>query len=130
MITMRSQTHSITGRGFTLLEILVALAILTISMSALIKAASDNRSNFSHLRNKTFASIIAANKAEELYVGKAWPGVGSSTGAAELANHQWQWKIEVSNTEDPGVRRAQIYIYLDKIEGNPLYTLTTYLGKP
>lgn len=116
--------------GFTLLEILVALAILSIAMSALISASSNNRSNFSHLRNKTFASIIASNKAEELYVNKAWPSIGNSTGSVEMVKHEWHWKIEVKNTPDPAVRRALIQIFVDKIEGTPLYTLTTYLGKP
>jgi general secretion pathway protein I len=125
--TQRCQTRI--PLGFTLLEILVALAILTISMSALMVAASSHTSNISHLRNKTFAGIIASNKAEKLYLSKAWPTAGKSNGNIEMTRNEWHWEMNVQNTQDPSVRRAEISVFLNRKNKTPLVTLTTYLSK-
>lgn len=115
--------------GFTLLEVLVALAILAVSMSALVLAASSHSSNIAHLRNKTFAGIIASNKAEELQLSKAWPSAGRSNGNVEMTRNEWHWEMQVHNTPDPNVRRAEISVFVKREDKTPVYTLTTYLAK-
>ena len=51
-----------TNDGFTLLEVLVALAILAISLAVLLKISAQNANNAAYLRDKTFAHWIALNQ--------------------------------------------------------------------
>lgn len=63
-------------RGFTLLEVLVALAILAIALGALIKAGSTNTANAVYLRDKTFAHWVALNTITEMQVRDGGEKIG------------------------------------------------------
>lgn len=116
--------------GFTLLEVLVALVLLAVALSAIMKTASENTINTAHLRDKYFASIVASNKLAELQIAKTWPGVGLSNGRTELAKQKWQWKLKVEGTPDDRLRKIILTVALEQYEDNSLYRLTSYIGKP
>lgn len=122
------QTSTI--HGFTLLEVMVALAILAIALTALMKSASENAVNTAYLRDKTFASIVAANKASEMFLAKVWPSTGNSNGIVEMANDKWQWNMTIENTEDTLVRRMIISVNRVQDPKQTLYTLTSFIGQP
>ena len=90
--------------GFTLLEVLVALVILAVSASALIKVADNNASNAAYLKEKTFAQWIAANKITEMRIQHRWPETGSQSGRLFFAGIEWAWKVKTSNTQDQEIR--------------------------
>ena len=117
-------------KGFTLLEVLVALVLLAVALSAIIKTASENTLNTAHLRNKYFASIVASNKLAELQIAKTWPGTGFSNGRTELAKQKWQWNVKVENTPDDRLRKIILTVALEQDNDNSLYRLTSYIGKP
>jgi len=119
-----------TVHGFTLLEVMVALAILAIALTALMKSASENAVNTAYLRDKTFASIVAANKASEMFLAKVWPSTGNSNGIVEMANDKWQWNMTIENTEDALVRRMIISVNRVQDPKQTLYTLTSFIGQP
>lgn len=116
--------------GFTLLEVMVALAILAIALTALMKSASENSVNTAYLRDKTFASIVAANKASEMFLAKVWPNTGNSNGIVEIANDKWQWNMTIEDTEDALVRRMIISVNRAEEPKKFLYTLTSFIGQP
>jgi general secretion pathway protein I len=95
-------------RGFTLLEVLVSLAIVAIAMGALIKGGAANASNAAYLRDKTIAHWVAMNKAAEFQLDPAWPAVATTEGKVEMASREWQWKAKVSATPDADVRRLDV----------------------
>lgn len=101
--------HSRT-RGFTLLEVLVALAVLAVALSALIKSGSDNAANAAHLQDKTLAHWVAMNKVAELQLEREWPATGKRRGSAEMADREWRWETEVKTTPDKDVRRLEVRI--------------------
>ena len=76
--------------GFTLLEILIALAILAILMTGLLKIASDNTRNLWHIENKTIAAIIAANHAAQLRLAQEKPE--QDDGWETQAGRRWYWQ--------------------------------------
>ena len=116
--------------GFTLLEVLVALVLLATALSVMVKTGSENAINTGQLRNKYFASIVAANKMAELRLADAWPATGRSNGNAELASQRWQWQLNVSNTPDAALRKVELSVSLDDDKEQTLHVLTSYLGQP
>ena len=57
-----------TLRGFTLLEVLVALAVIAIALASIIKAVGTGAANASYLRDKTFAHWVAANRLAQMQI--------------------------------------------------------------
>jgi general secretion pathway protein I len=96
------------AQGFTLLEVLVALAVVAIALAAAVKAAGENAVNTAYLRDKTLAHWVAMNKVAELQLAATWPAPGVSHGQVSLARREWRWQAEVENTDDPSVRRLRV----------------------
>lgn len=116
--------------GFTLLEVIVALAVAAVTLAGLMKAASENVTNTARLRDKTLAHWVAMNKATELRVTDQWPSPGTQTGSTDMAERKWYWQIETSNTEDPYVRRLEIEVSDDENGDGSLVVLTGFLHRP
>ena len=117
------------ARGFTLLEVMVALAVLAIALAAIIKGVGTQVSNQSYLRDRTLAHWVAMNKVAELQIARKWPEAGSETGSATMGPHEWYWKTTVQDTPDPGVRRMDVAVSPTE-GGEPVTTLVSYLLKP
>ncbi|MCB1920083.1 MAG: type II secretion system minor pseudopilin GspI [Candidatus Competibacteraceae bacterium] len=116
--------------GFTLLEVLVALAVLAIAMGAMINAATQSIASTTYLRDQTFASWVALNKVNELLLDPdPWPEEGSRQGNAELANRVWRWEARFAKTDDPDLRRLEVAVR--SAENAPaLSVLTAFKAKP
>lgn len=82
--------------GFTLLEVMVALAIIAITLGALIKGGGDNALNTAYLKDKTLAQWVAMNRVAELQLKAKWPDLGTRRGTMELANNEWYWETKVA----------------------------------
>ncbi len=116
-------------RGFTLLEILIALAVLATSLFAIIKMSTENVSNTAHIRDKTVAQWTALNLITEMQVQNIWPTTGTANGQQEMAGKDWYWTSLVSQTSDADVRKVEISV-LHSSDDNALVTLTGYIAKP
>lgn len=117
-------------RGFTLLEILVALAILSIALAAIIKMASNQTLNTAHLRDKTLAHWVAMNKIAELQLTAEWPAKGKKQGSEEMGMHEWHWVRTVTETPDDRVRQVEIAVFRDKQDEHSITRLTSFLSQP
>jgi len=115
-------------KGFTLLEVLVALAILTMGLGTVIKVAGGQASQLSYLKDKTVALWIANNKANEMQLDD-WPNTGTSTGHEFMANQDWGWKVKVSNTADKDLRRLDIEVKRENENGEPVVRFIAFTGK-
>lgn len=116
-------------RGFTLLEVLVAVAILGIAMAAIIKSVSENTANAAYLREKTFAHWVAVNKLAELRVTEAWE-TGRSSGKSQMVEREWPWQVEISETPNSEIRRVDIAVFSPQNPEAQLASLTSMLGDP
>lgn len=115
--------------GFTLLEVLVALAVLAIAMAALLRIAGSDSTTFAALRARTIAGWVAANAVAELRLSPGWPRAGSRLrGTARMAGRDWPWTITVQNTADPDLRRLDVSV---RASGSalPEPLLTAFLGR-
>jgi len=115
-------------RGFTLLEILVALAILALSMGAIIKASGDFTGNHAWLRDRTLATWVARNVLVGFQLENAWPSVGEQKGTQEMGRREWRWVARVSQTDEPKLRRLDVEVYLTETdEEEPVTVLSGFL---
>lgn len=116
-------------RGFTLLEILVALAVLATSLFAIIKTSTENASNTAYIRDKSIAQWTAMNLLTEVQLQQPWPAMGTANGQQKMAGRDWYWSSQVSQTSDEDVRMVEISV-MPGAGDNPLVTLTGYIAKP
>lgn len=96
------------ARGFTLLEVLIALAIVAMSAGALLGTITSSASNVSYLKEKTLAEWVALNRLTEIRIAQQMPDEGKRTGSAEMGGLRWQWEEEVSELPIEGMWRIDV----------------------
>ena len=121
-----------TAAGFTLLEVLVALAVIALSMGAIIKATGDYTNNQSYLRDRTMALWVARNVLVQFQVDKEWPKVGERKGTQEMGNREWRWLAVTSQTDEDELRRLDVEVFPIDSEDDelPLSVLSGFLVRP
>ncbi len=115
--------------GFTLLEVLVALTLVAVGLAALIRASGQTATNVGYIREKTIANWVAENRLAELRLQSEWPAVARSDGEAQMAGADWRWRVAVSETEDPDLRRIEISVAREPDRENPILTLVSFRGR-
>lgn len=105
-------------RGFTLVEMLVAVAVLAIAMAAILAGMTRYADNTARLRERTVALWVAHNRLTEIVLQPAWPDVGKSDGEMQMAGRKWKWEVEVKKTDDEHLRRVDIHILSPTRQGN------------
>lgn len=99
---MRRQT------GFTLIEVLIALAILALSMVAVIGAAGSSTRLDIGLRDRTFADWVGLNELTTLRIAAVAPSESSLSGDADMGDQKWHWTAKISPTSDPNLLRIDV----------------------
>jgi len=122
------------SRGFTLIEVMVALAIFVALALALDSTMSANVRGTMRMEEKTLAMWVASNKLVELQVYQRWPGNGRQDDESEFAGRQWFVETEVSEGPFPDTRRVDISVGprpdAALTEKMPVSTITALLVKP
>jgi general secretion pathway protein I len=113
--------------GFTLIEVLIALAVVAIALLALTRAASVQVGSFDALRERTLAGWVAANVLTDARLTGAMPATGRSDGRLQFAGRDWRWEREVKTTPTPAVRRIDIQVFAGDSR-TPSATLTGFAG--
>ena len=98
----------VSRRGFTLIEVLVALAIVALGMATVMGALTSSADTVSYLRDKTFAEWVALNQVANVRLTGTQPPVGKSDGDTDFAGRKWHWHQEVVATQVPGVERIDV----------------------
>lgn len=112
-------------RGFTLIEVLIALAVIAISLGAILSTSGSQAQQAAYLKQKTIAHWVAMNEITKLQISNAFPDLGDEKGSTEMANHEWFWTRttkELAITKK--VREVSFQIYADKQRENKLTLLT------
>jgi len=98
-------------RGFSLIELLVALAVFSLAVLALLNLAGENTRAAVVIEERVLAGVVAENRAVEAMV-EPLPVLASATSGSELAGErQWRWTRQVVPTDDPGVVRIAIAVW-------------------
>jgi general secretion pathway protein I len=98
------------ARGFTLLEVLVAVAVLALALTAIISGGGNAARAAAVMRDKTEALWVAHNRLTEIDLQPTWPQLGTSSDDVSMGGTDWTWHAEVIGTQDPTLRRINIRV--------------------
>ncbi len=116
-------------RAFTLMEIMVALAIIAITMGAIIENSTASNRNAQYLRDKSIANWVAMNQIALIRARREWSSRLNRKGSEEMAGREWFWQMQIITTDDPNLRRLEVAVYADEDAEQALVTRTGFLGK-
>jgi len=122
-----SRTRS---RGFTLVEVMVALLIVAIGLSALMITVSSTARTSGFLRDKTVAQWIALNRLTEVRLNLNKFAANTDTGEVNFANRTWHYDTRYFDTSVATMKRIVVRVYAGdaKTKGNPVAESTGFLG--
>lgn len=96
--------------GFTLLELLVALAVFSLAVVALLNLAGENTRAAALVEERTLAGVVAENRAVELLTAAVPPEEGRFAGETDAGGRAWRYTTTVSATADPDIVRAEVIV--------------------
>lgn len=117
-------------RGFTLLEILIALAIFGYASVGLITQVSNYQLAQKNASQKTIAHWVAMNRLAETRLEREWPNIGVTRGSAIMTGSSeepktWYWLQTVSKTTEKELRQVEIEVRFEEKDENPT---TRFIG--
>jgi general secretion pathway protein I len=118
-------------RGFTLIEVLVALSIASIGLVALIKAQTQSTQNLQILQHKTLANLTASNLAIEMRLANK-ASLGFKNGEYQLGKQRWYWQSNTNSTPNSNIVKLSLLIFANKqkmSDKQPSTQLDLYLNK-
>lgn len=118
------------ARGFTLVEVLVALMIVAMGLAALMVAVSGAARTSGYLRDKSLAQWIALNRLSEVRLNANKSAQNADTGELKFANRTWHYDTRYFDTSITSMKRIVVRVYAGdaKTKGNPLAESTSFFG--
>ena len=113
-------------RGFTLIEVLVALTIVAVTLGAGIKAAAALTDNAERLTDISAAQWCADNRLTAIKLARQWPDIGEGEFACEQLGRSYAGRLVVRGTPNPNFRRVDAVVA--DAQGRNLLTLSTIIG--
>lgn len=117
-------------RGFTLLEVMVALAIVALGMMAVHAQLNRYAVGAAIIENKVLASWIASNRIAELSVAPQWPPLGETLDEVDFAQRTWVWRSRISETPVENLRRVDVSVSLANEPEQVIHTVSGLLEPP
>jgi general secretion pathway protein I len=116
-------------RAFTLVEVMVALAIIALSLTAVSAKMGRMIDTSNSMRERTYASWIAQNKITELRLANVLPEVSATSGEVEYANTTWRWRAVISESGIENLFRVDVAVSYE--DGDyVIRTVTGFIGEP
>lgn len=117
-------------RGFTLLEVMVALSICAMAGIAAMQATGEHINHLTSLEEQTYGSWVAENvMIEQRVKGDKWQGKNGAKGNETMAGVKWYWRQDVVATADKSFVKITINVFSDEKLEYPVYELISYLNK-
>ncbi len=120
-------------RGFTLLEVMAALAIFAVAAIALVRIGMNYTQSIVRMQDRTFAHFVAMNELAQLEISGSWPE-GTAENTVDMHGQQWQVSYEAFNTISQDIKRIEIdvapVVPNQKKAAAPVTHLTAFLQRP
>ena len=123
---MKPTNHTAVQAGFTLIEVLVALGIVAIALTAGLKATASLTRNTERQSDVMLAQLCAENELIKLRLAHQMPGVGDSSSSCEQAGQSLLVQTSVRPTPNPNFLRVDAKVFKN---AQPQYQLTTVMGR-
>lgn len=121
-------------RGFTLLEVMVALAILAVTSLTLMQSTQSSTRTLAQLEERTLAHWLLMNQAARAQMATGLPAMGEFHDDQDYAGRRWRVSTQVEATAAPGVRKITLYAALQQesslqtTEPSPITSLVVYVS--
>ncbi|MGI9318527.1 MAG: type II secretion system minor pseudopilin GspI [bacterium] len=114
--------------GFTLLEVMVALAVAAIGLGAISKSMISNVDVADRLTQRSLGTWVASNRMAELRMYRQFSSAGGQSVEVEMGGVEWRIEEEYSTTADPNISRVDIAVFAGSDDRNAA-SLTGYLAR-
>jgi general secretion pathway protein I len=115
--------------GFTLIEIMIALAVIAIALGAIFNTVGSSVSQAAYIQDKTLGHWVAQNTVSELLLTENWRDPQEKTGITQMSNRQWYWKMKIIQTPNENIRRIEITVFMDSLYEEKISTLNRYISR-
>lgn len=116
--------------GFTLVEVLVALAIISIALLAALRVAGGGTNSVGELRGRLLAGWVAQNLLAEQRARGDWPSLGILNGTQRQGGIDFTWREEVITTPNAAFRRVNVRVFAAPDEARALADLSGFVVRP
>jgi general secretion pathway protein I len=117
-------------RGFTLVEILVALAIIAVALGAGLRALAQATDGAAALKQRTLALWVAQNRVAAASLEAPWPSPGQRNGRAQQAGTAFVYTETISTTPNRAFRKIEVIVAAPDAPDYALARLTGFIGNP
>ena len=117
------------GTGFTLIEVMVALVIVSLALAGIAASMGQMIDTANTMRDRTFASWIAQNQIAEMRLAGVIPEVGESSDEVEFANTTWVWTADVSETGVENLIKVEVSVSYAGSDDR-IRQVTGFIGEP
>jgi len=115
--------------GLTLIEVLIALVIISVAFTAILLSSSKNIRDTKYLEDKMGASWVATDVINQIQAGIInLPETSTINSTSDILNQSWFWKAGMQTTPVPNIRKIIISVALSE-EGQPLLSWVSYVYK-
>lgn len=123
---MPTQKNSI---GFTLIEVLIALAVISIALTAIIKTTTQNIQSTAYLQKKTLALWVGQTVMNEARIGvrKLASGMDKAKETTAILGQDFYWQAEQAATPNKRIKKITIQVFANDREETPLVSLESYV---
>ena len=116
------------SEGFTLLEVLVAMAIVSLGLIGVFSSLSQMLGSTALLRDKTLATWIATDRITEMRVNGEFPDAGERNDRVEMAGVEWSYNMKIANIPDMEMQRLDVAVSFADEPDNVIATVIGFLS--
>lgn len=116
------------GNGFTLIELMIAMAVFAIAGVAVMRATTEHIRAMGMIEEMTMAGYVAENQLQLARLETRWPPQPRE-GEAEMAKNRWKWVLEVLETDDAEFRMLKVTVRPLEEPERVVSTLQTFVGR-